>query len=336
MKAINYPHQGDSVTLPQGNVAFPLQGDYVSMPMNVTPMQVTQWNLAYERQLPMRLLMDITYTGSKTNNIWLGYQENPAIYIPGNCQAGQYALTAAGPCSNTSAANLQARALLTLLNPTEGPKYLINGVAQTYDQGTGTYHGVRFGLQKRMSKRLVDELELHASVSASVRASRGLTSGIPSPFRSSIPSAIRNRIQRRTKAPALQTAGTTSICRQCSSLVVSAAASWRTLTKDWQLGLIYQVRSGSALTPSTTGNTALTVTQRPMIVEGVDPNLSEDERKLGESEGAAVVQHGGLRAKPGRRVGQRAQGLPVGTWILGRRPCVLSQPSRLGTAGVSS
>ena len=53
LKAINYPHQGESVTLPQGNVQFPLQGDYVSMPINVTPMQVTQWNLAYERQLPM-------------------------------------------------------------------------------------------------------------------------------------------------------------------------------------------------------------------------------------------------------------------------------------------
>ena len=55
-----------------------------------------------------------------------------------------------------------------------------------------------------------------------------------------------------------------------------------------------------------------------MIVEGVDPNLPEDERTLGESEGAAVVQHGGLRAKPGRRVGQRAQGLPVGPgyWVV--------------------
>jgi hypothetical protein len=53
----------------------------------------------------------------------------------------------------------------------------------------------------------------------------------------------------------------------------------RTMTKDWQLGVIYQVRSGSTLTPSTTGDTALTgLPQRPMIVPGVNPYLSSDER----------------------------------------------------------
>ena len=60
-----------------------------------------------------------------------------------------------GPCSNTSAANLQARALLTLLNPAEGAYYLVNGVAQTYDQGTGSYHGVRFGAAEAHEQRLV-------------------------------------------------------------------------------------------------------------------------------------------------------------------------------------
>ena len=34
---------------------------------------------------------------------------NPDIYIPGNCSAGQYGLTAAGACSSTSGANYQAR-----------------------------------------------------------------------------------------------------------------------------------------------------------------------------------------------------------------------------------
>ena len=53
----------------------------------------------------------------------------------------------------------------------------------------------------------------------------------------------------------------------------------RTLTKDWQTGIIWQARSGSPITPTTTGDTALTgLPQRPIIVEGVDPYLDESAR----------------------------------------------------------
>ena len=39
----------------------------------------------------------------------------------------------------------------------------------------------------------------------------------------------------------------------------------RTLTKDWQTGIIWQARSGSPITPTTTGDFALTnLPQRPM------------------------------------------------------------------------
>jgi Carboxypeptidase regulatory-like domain len=278
LKAINYPRQGDPVTLPPSGVAFPFQGDYVSMPVNVEPMRMTQWNLAYERQLPLRMLMDVTYTGSLTDNIWLGYQENPAIYIPGNCQAGQYALTAAGPCSSTSAANRQARALLTLLNPTEGPKYLVNGVAQTYDQGTGTYHGVRFGLQKRMAGGW--------SMNANYTLSECISQGEPgTDIGNTFPVPLIDPIND-PRPDASTNEGPCAADRRhnfnLSSVYLSPGVgdgAWRALTKDWQVGLIYQVRSGSALTPSTTGDTALTgLPQRPMIVEGVDPYLSEDER----------------------------------------------------------
>src|SRR6185369_12624489 len=53
----------------------------------------------------------------------------------------------------------------------------------------------------------------------------------------------------------------------------------RTLTKDWQTGIIWQARSGSPITPTTTGDFALTnLPQRPIIVSGVDPNLSDGDR----------------------------------------------------------
>ena len=55
---------------------------------------------------------------------------------------------------------------------------------------------------------------------------------------------------------------------------------WGTLTRDWQLGVVFQARSGAPLTPATTGDSALTGlgNQRPTIVDGVDPNLPSDQR----------------------------------------------------------
>ena len=144
--------------LPPSDITFPLSGGYVSLPTKANPMRSYQYNLSYQRQLMERVLLDVTYTGNQQRNIWIGgYAENPAVYIPGNCVAGQYALTAPGPCSNTSTTNQQARAVLTLLNPTEGKFYNRTlagdhiGIQQGSDQGYGHYNGLKIGIQKRMS-----------------------------------------------------------------------------------------------------------------------------------------------------------------------------------------
>jgi len=53
----------------------------------------------------------------------------------------------------------------------------------------------------------------------------------------------------------------------------------KTVTRDWQTGIIWQARSGSPITPTSTGDTAVTgLPQRPILVAGVDPNLSIDQR----------------------------------------------------------
>jgi hypothetical protein len=270
--------QGEPAVPIPNDVRFPFQGDYVSMPIDVQPMQVTQWNMAYERQLPGRLLVDVTYTGSITRNIWLGYEENPAIYIPGNCQAGEYDLRTAGPCSNTSAANRQARSLFTLLNPTEGAYYGVNSVAQTYDQGKGHYNGARFGVQKRMSNGW--------SMNANYTLSKCISEGEPgTDINNTFPVPLIDPIDNPRPDPSTNLGPCAADRRHnfnLSSVVVSrgfGGGIWRTLTKDWQVGVIYQVRSGSPLTPSTTGDTALTgLPQRPIIVSGVDPSLSESDR----------------------------------------------------------
>jgi hypothetical protein len=285
--AIGYPRQGETVRLPPRDARFPLQGEYVSMPINVQPMQVTQWNVAYERQLAGRVMADVTYMGSRTSNIWLGYQENPAIYIPGNCEAGQYGLTRPGPCSNTSAANLQARALLTLLNPVEGPYYGVNDVAQTYDQGTGRYHSLRLGLQKRMS----DGWTANANYTYSECVSQGepgtdIGNSFPVPLIDPVndprPDASTNEGPCAADRPHNF---------NLSAVLISPGVGngfLDLLTRDWQLGVIYQARSGSPITPTTTGNLALTGInqQRPMIVPGVDPNVPESERSFAQTGGS--------------------------------------------------
>ena len=290
LKAINYPVQGGSVTLPPSDVRFPLQGEYVSMPINVQPMQVTQWNFAYERQLAGRLMFDVTYMGSRTNNIWLGYEENPAIYIPGNCQAGQYGLTTAGPCSNTSAVNRQARSLLTMLNPAEGQYYGVNAVAQTYDEGKGTYHGLRLGLQKRLSHGW--------SMNANYTYSECVSEGEPgTDIGNTFPLPLVDPINN-PRPDASTNEGPCAADRphnfNLSAVLMSPGIGGgflKTLTRDWQLGLIYQARSGSPITPSTTGDFALTGLgqQRPVIVPGVDPYVADDQRTLAQTGSAYSV-----------------------------------------------
>ena len=51
----------------------------------------------------------------------------------------------------------------------------------------------------------------------------------------------------------------------------------RQLTKDWQVGLIVQKRSGSPLTPAVTSDNALTgePNQTPLLVAGVNPYLAD-------------------------------------------------------------
>jgi hypothetical protein len=64
---------------------------------------------------------------------------NPALFVPGNCVAGQYGLTAPGPCS--SLANVNQRRLLQLANPA-GTQNMLGSMDSFDDSGTLNYHGL--------------------------------------------------------------------------------------------------------------------------------------------------------------------------------------------------
>lgn len=287
----NYARQGEPVRLPDPNAQFPLQGGYVSMPVDVTPMQVTQWNLAYQRQFLSNMMFDVTYMGNRTTHIWTGYEENPGIYISGNCQAGQYGLTAPGPCSNNTIENRQARSLLTLINPTEGQYYGVNSVAQTFDDARGWYHGVRFGVQRRLSAGW--------SVSSNYTLSKCTNEGEPgTDIGNSFPVPIADLASSNPR-PDTSTNEGPCVADRRHNFNLSAIVQSRgfgpgflgTLTRDWQAGIIWVMRSGSPITPTATGDTALTGLgqQRPLLVPGVDPNLPGDQRVVATTGGQPSV-----------------------------------------------
>jgi hypothetical protein len=279
--AINYPRQGEPVSLPGKDVIFPQQGVYVSMPVDVTPMQVTQWNLSYQRQFAAHMMADVTYMGNRSTHIWSGYSENPVVYIAGNCKAGEYGLTRDGACSNTTTANRQARSLLTLLNPQEGQYYAANGVSQLYDDARGWYEGVRVGL----TRRLADGWSVSSNYTLSKCTNEGEPAGAGD-IGNAFPVPIEDITSSHPRPDTSTNKGPCAADRRhnfnLSAVLISPGVGGgvlKTLTKNWQTGIIWQARSGSPITPSATGDAALTnLPQRPMLVAGVDPYLPADQR----------------------------------------------------------
>ncbi|MGH9663144.1 MAG: TonB-dependent receptor domain-containing protein, partial [Bryobacteraceae bacterium] len=127
-----------------GKAFFPTSGGtYVNMPINPKPTYVANWNVTYQRQLGA-WLASISYLGNKTTHLWSGNGEtNPGIYIPGNCVAGQYGLTSAGPCSTTS--NTNQRRPLYLANPALGAAY--GSINTTDDGAVAHYQGLLVSVQ---------------------------------------------------------------------------------------------------------------------------------------------------------------------------------------------
>jgi Carboxypeptidase regulatory-like domain len=129
-----------------GNLFFPSFGAYINMPINPKPTNVAQWNVTYQRQIG-NWLASISYLGNKTTHLWIAEERNPAVYIPGNCLAGQYGLKTAGACSQTS--NTNQRRLLYLTNPATGGYY---ASIDTMDDGAvARYQGLLASVQHRLS-----------------------------------------------------------------------------------------------------------------------------------------------------------------------------------------
>jgi len=126
-----------------GGIVFPslattgAPGAYISVPPNIKPMYVMQWNLSYQRQLAPDWLMTVNYMGNAARHILGSVDVNYSIDVP-----------VAGKAASTT--NTNQRRLTYLMNPTTGGSY---GDIQVSDDGNnGEYHGLLASLQHRMAK----------------------------------------------------------------------------------------------------------------------------------------------------------------------------------------
>jgi hypothetical protein len=130
------------------NTPWPLNAVVTAVDYDTKNSLITQWNLSVQRQVGSDWLVSTSYLGSQSSHLWALQQLNPGVYIPGQCLAGQYGLTAAGPCSTTS--NTSFRRVLYLENPNTGKFF---GTVNRIDSGaTGSYHGLVLSVQRRAAK----------------------------------------------------------------------------------------------------------------------------------------------------------------------------------------
>src|SRR5665213_3583371 len=116
-----------------GSALFPVAGTYVSIPPNVKPTYVMQWNLSYQRQLGKDWLVTANYLGNASRHIWGSVDVNYSVYT--------------GASSTTS--NTNQRRLTYLANPAQGQLY--SDIQQTDDGNDGEYHGLLLSANHRLS-----------------------------------------------------------------------------------------------------------------------------------------------------------------------------------------
>jgi hypothetical protein len=156
------PYSGQTVPpFPQplptaGNPAtafFPKSGVYVNLPLNLRPTYVQQWNLSIDKQFGSNWMVSASYLGNRTNHLWLGYDANAPVFIPGSdCSSSNTAIPTHGagtsPCSTTG--NEQVRRFLNLRNPASGAFF--SSISTATDEGNASYNGLLFSVNHRFSQ----------------------------------------------------------------------------------------------------------------------------------------------------------------------------------------
>lgn len=124
---------------PSSTAVFPTAASYYTLPLNMKPTTMQQWDLSYSRQVKDWVL-SATYLGNSTHHLPTGQQINPSVYIPGTCSGS--------PCSSTK--NTTQRRVLYLENPTEGQYY--GSILNDLPGGDADYEGIIFSAKSSFSR----------------------------------------------------------------------------------------------------------------------------------------------------------------------------------------
>jgi hypothetical protein len=254
-----------------GNSIFPLNGTYVTVPPNMPAMYMMQWNLAIQRQFGQNWLASLTYQGNHTVHIIGQNDINPPTFEPGMCAAGQFGLTAAGPCSTTSN-EIQRRAAY-LINPAQGAYY--TGVDQSDPGGTAFYNAMMAKLEKRLSN--------HYTILANYTFSHCLSNV-------DFAGELSGNNYQNPNYRGGEGSNCASDRRQIFNLSFVATSAGYTnnmyikqLTKDWQVSPLITLQTGQPFTITDGTDVSLTGEgdDRPNVVPGVS-------NKVGHAAGLAA------------------------------------------------
>ena len=131
---------------PGGTISFPGNSFWVSLPPNMRPMYMQQWNFSFQRLMGREWVMSLSYLGSKSLHVPLSYDFNAPQITPSACAA------VAGGCT---AGNEGARRFLTLLaGGASAPQNAsaIGTLDLGFDKGYSNYNGFLASLQHRFAK----------------------------------------------------------------------------------------------------------------------------------------------------------------------------------------
>jgi hypothetical protein len=132
---------------PGGTISFPGNSFWVSLPSDMRPMYMQQWNLSFQRQFARDWVASLSYLGSKSLHVPLSFDFNAPQITPSACAA-------VGGCT-TKAPNESARRFLTLLAGGAAAAQgagAIGTLDLALDSGYANYNGLLASLQHRFAK----------------------------------------------------------------------------------------------------------------------------------------------------------------------------------------